>query len=104
MSEPRDSLLRSVFDRVDRIATQSANSVVRTDLLADVVSASTRLEARLRRRAERQATWVWHLWHLPSESDVRRISGQLAALEARLRDVSERLDERDGEASEARPE
>jgi hypothetical protein len=102
MSEPTESLLRSVFDRVDRIATQSANAVVRTDVLADVVSASTRLEARLRRRAERQATWVWHLWHLPSESDVRRISGQLAALEARLRDVSERLDERDGDASEAR--
>jgi hypothetical protein len=86
---------RSAVDRADRAVTPTANTFVRTDLFADAVSAATRLEARLRRRVERQATWVWHAYHLPSSGDVRRISAQLAALEARVRDVQERLEDLD---------
>jgi Uri superfamily endonuclease len=86
---------RSAVDRADRMVTPTANSFVRTDIFADAVSAATRLEARLRRRVERQATWVWHVYHLPSSGDVRRISAQLAALEARVRDMQERLEDLD---------
>lgn len=92
---------RSLVDAADRLVTPAANSFVRTDAFADLVSAATRLEVRLRRRMERHATWYWHQFHLPSAGDIRRVSSQLAALEARVRDVSERLEDHEA-ASQAR--
>lgn len=92
---------RSLVDAADQIVTPAANSLVRTDAFADIVSAVTRLEVRLRRRMERQASWYWHQFHLPSHGDMRRVFTQLAALEARLRDVSERLEDHEA-ASAAR--
>jgi hypothetical protein len=92
---------RSLVDSADRLVTPAANSFVRTDAFADLVSTVTRLEVRLRRRMERQATWYWHQLHLPSSGDIRRVSSQLAALEARVRDVSERLEDHEA-ASQAR--
>jgi Uri superfamily endonuclease len=93
-------LWRSVVDSADRLVTPTANNVVRTDLFADLVSAMTRLEVRLRRRIDRQMTQVWHLYRLPSAVDMRRVLIQLAALEARLRDITERLDDLDASRSE----
>ena len=97
-------LWRSVVDSADRIITPTANNVVRTDLFADVVSAATRLEARLRRRVDRQMNQVWHLYRLPSTVDMRRVLTQLAALEARLRDIAERLDDLDAAGEEREPQ
>jgi hypothetical protein len=94
---------RSIVDGADRIVTPAANNVVRTDFFADLVSAATRLEIRMRRRVERQATWYWHQLNLPSVGDVRRVSAQLAAIEARVRDLSERLEDHEA-ASEERAE
>lgn len=91
---------RSAVDNADRLVTPAANSFVRTDLFADLVSTVTRVEARVRRRIERQATWYWHQFHLPSAGDVRRVSAQLAAIEARVRDVSERLDDHEAASAE----
>jgi Uri superfamily endonuclease len=96
-------LWRSVVDRADRLITPAANNVVRTDLFADVVSAMTRLEVRLRRRIDRQMTQIWHLYRLPSTVDMRRALTQLAALEARLRDITERLDDLDTTRAEREP-
>jgi hypothetical protein len=90
--------MRRVADRADRLVTPAADRLVRTDLVADMVSTVTRLEAQLRRRVERQATWLLHVYHLPSSSDVRRVSAQLSALDARLRDMSERLDDIDADS------
>ena len=91
---------RSLVDAADRLVTPAANSFVRTDAFADIVSAATRLEVRMRRRLERQATWYWHQFHLPSSGDMRRVFTQLAALEARLRDVSERLEDHEAASAE----
>jgi hypothetical protein len=82
-------------DTADRVVTPAANSFVRTDLFADLVSAATRLEVRLRRRMERQASWYWHQLQLPSAGDMRRVLAQLAALEARVRDISEQMEDRE---------
>ncbi|MGH2761695.1 MAG: hypothetical protein ACRDLD_03805 [Thermoleophilaceae bacterium] len=83
------------MDTADRVVTPAANSFVRTDLFADLVSAATRLEVRLRRRMERQASWYWHQLQLPSAGDMRRVLAQLAALEARVRDISEQMEDRE---------
>lgn len=92
---------RGFVDSADQVVTPAANNFVRTDLFADLVSAATRIEVRIRRRLERQATWYWHQLYLPSAGDMRRVLAQLAALEARVRDVSERLEDHEA-ASEAR--
>lgn len=86
-------LWRSAVDRADALITPVANGVVRTDTFADAVSAMTRLEVRMRRLVERQMTSLLHVYSLPSFTDTRRIQSQLAALEARLRDMGERFDD-----------
>jgi len=74
---------------------------VRTNAFADTVSVVTRLEAGLRRRAERQSTSLLHAFNLPTAVDVRELRAQLAAVEARLRDVAERLEEEQEAAARA---
>jgi hypothetical protein len=89
---------RSMVDQVDGIVSPRADSFVRTNVFADTVAAMIRLEAQVRRRVERETGRLWHFWNLPTATDVRRVRSQLSAVEARLRDVSERLEE----AEEAR--
>ena len=89
---------RPLVDGVERAVTPPANQLVRSSLFADAVSIATRLEIRLRRRAERQSTWLLHQWNLPTAGDIRRMRAQLAAMEARLRDISERLEDQQLEA------
>lgn len=84
---------RRVVNRVDRLISPRADRLVRTNLFADTVAALTRLEVQSRRRLERQATWLLHVYNLPSASDTRRILARVSAVEARLRDISERLEE-----------
>ena len=93
MSSSRTPAWRAVVDRIDRIVTPPADALVRTNLFADAIAATTRLEVQLRRRVEKQTAWVWHLWNLPTAGDVRRVQAQLSAVEARVRDMSERLEE-----------
>lgn len=84
---------RPLVDGIDRRVTPPANNLVRTNAFADAVALATRLEVRLRRRIERQSTWLLHQYNLPTATDVRKMRAQLAAVEARLRDVSERLED-----------
>lgn len=87
---------RTVVDGVDRLITPQANAFVRTNVFADLLAIATRLEVQARRRVERQTTWAWHLWNLPTAGDVRRVRAQLSVLEGRLRDISERLEDYEG--------
>jgi hypothetical protein len=82
-----------MVDRLDRTVSPRADAVVRTNVFADSVAAMIRLEAQVRRRLEHQSARIWHLYNLPTATDIRRMRGQLASMEARLRDVSERLEE-----------
>jgi hypothetical protein len=84
---------RPLVDGIDRRVTPPANQLVRTNMFADTVAVITRLEARLRRRVERQSTWLLHQYNLPAAGDIRKVRAQLAALEARIRDMSERLED-----------
>jgi hypothetical protein len=88
---------RPLVDEIDRRVTPPVNRLVRTNLFADSVAMMTRLEVRLRRRIERQSTWLLHQYNLPAAADIRKVRAQLAAVEARLRDVSERLEDQQRE-------
>jgi hypothetical protein len=93
---------RPLVDGIDRAVTPPANKLVRTNLFADSVAAMTRLEVRLRRRVERQSTWLLHQYNLPTAEDIRKVRAQLAAVEARLRDVTEQLEDQKQDAAAAR--
>lgn len=84
---------RPLVEGVDKVITPPANALVRTNQFADVVATFTRVEARLRRRLEAQSNWWLHQWNLPTATDARRTRAQLAAVEARLRDLDERLED-----------
>jgi hypothetical protein len=87
---------RQAVHRLDRFVTPPADAFVRTNLFADSIAALTRLEGQLRRRMERQTTMVMHMFNMPTATDVKKVRGQLAALEARLRDLSEQLEDQRG--------
>jgi hypothetical protein len=84
---------RSAVNRFDRLVTPKADAFVRTNLFADALAALTRMEVQVRRRAERQTSMILHLANLPTAGDMRRIRAQLATVEARLRDMTEYLEE-----------
>ncbi len=93
MSSSSTPKWRSVVDAVDQVVTPTANRVVRTDLFADAVAAATRLEVQVRRRMQRQTGALWSALTLPSATEQRRLHAQVASLEARVRDLTERLEE-----------
>jgi hypothetical protein len=96
--KPAASWWRPLVDGVDRRVTPPANRLMRTNLFADYIAVATRLEARLRRRIERQTTWLLHQYNLPAAGDIRKVRAQLATVEARIRDMSERLEDMQHEA------
>jgi hypothetical protein len=93
---------RPLVNGLDKRITPPANRLVRTNLFADTVAVVTRVEVRLRRRAERQSTWLLHQYNLPAAGDIRKMRAQLAAVEARLRDMSERMEDAERDARAAR--
>jgi hypothetical protein len=84
---------RPIVNGIDKRVTPPANNLVRTNLFTDGVAMATRLEVRVRRRLERQSTWLLHQYNLPTAGDIRKMRAQLAAVEARLRDMGERLED-----------
>lgn len=93
MSTSSSPRWRSVVDAVDQVVTPNANKLVRTDVFADAVAAATRLEVQVRRRMQRQTGALWSALNLPSATEQRRLHAQVASLEARVRDLTERLEE-----------
>lgn len=67
--------------------------MVRTEQFADIASTLARIQADVQRRAERSLRQTWHFWNLPTGSDVKRMSEQIASLERRVRDLSKQLEE-----------
>jgi hypothetical protein len=88
---------RPLVDGIDKRVTPPANKLVRTNLFADTVATMTRLEVRLRRRLERQSTWLLHQYNLPTANDIRKVRAQLASLEARIRDLAETVEDQQRE-------
>jgi hypothetical protein len=96
---PNAPAWRNIVTRLDGFVTPPADAFVRTNLFADSIAAMTRLEVQVRRRMERQTTMLLHMVNLPTAADIKKVRAQLAALEARLRDLSEQLDDRREDAA-----
>lgn len=92
-NQRRTPTWRTVVDAVDDTVTPTANRLVRTSLFADVVAAATRLEVQVRRRMQQQTGALWSTLNLPTGTDQRRLHAQVASLEARVRDLTERLED-----------
>jgi hypothetical protein len=95
MSEAKP-LWRRLFDAVEQTVSPQLEQFVRTDQFADLAAVVARMQSDMQRRAERAMRQAWHFWNLPTGSDVKRVSEQLASLERRVRDLAKQLDDQGG--------
>jgi hypothetical protein len=86
---------RPLMDAVGGALTPPIHRLARANGFADVVGAATRLEVWMRRRAARHTTWLLHQYNVPSADDIRKVRAQLETAEARMRDVWDRLEDRE---------
>jgi len=83
-------LWRRGFDTVDRRIAGPAEAAARSDALADALTIALRLRQRAQREVEKRTRRVLHLANLPTATDVRRLSEQVAALRREVRELEER--------------
>jgi polyhydroxyalkanoate synthesis regulator phasin len=83
-------LWRQAFDAVDRRIAGPVEGAARSDVFGDVLALTVRAERRLRRELERRTRRALHFANLPTASDVRRLSEQVAELRRELRELEER--------------
>jgi hypothetical protein len=76
------------FRRAERTVARPLEHVVVSPTAVDAIVRLAAMQAGVQRRAERALTAYLHLWHLPSLTDVRRLSQQMSQLERRIRELS----------------
>ena len=81
---------RQVFDAVDRRVAAPVEAGTRSDAFGDLVAVSWRLSRRVQQEMERRSRRALHLLNLPTATDVRRLSEQVAALRRELRELQDR--------------
>jgi polyhydroxyalkanoate synthesis regulator phasin len=87
---PSKPLWRQVFDAVDQRVAGPVETGTRSDAFTDVVAVAWRLNRRVQREVERRTRRALHLVNLPTATDVRRLSEQVAALQRELRELQDR--------------
>jgi polyhydroxyalkanoate synthesis regulator phasin len=85
-----EPLWRQVFDAVDRRIAGPVESAARSDAFGDSLALALRVQRRVQRGIERRSRRLLHLANLPTATDVRRLSEQVAALRREVRDLEER--------------
>jgi hypothetical protein len=94
-----------VFRSAERRVARPLERFVESPVAVDAIVRVAGLQAAAQRRAERALTAYLHLWHLPSLTDVRRLSQQMSQLDRRVRELSRgdavppAVKERDGRAA-----
>jgi polyhydroxyalkanoate synthesis regulator phasin len=83
-------LWRQAFDAVDRRIAGPVEGAARSDLFGDLLALGLRAERRLQRELERRTRRALHFANLPTATDVRRLSEQVAELRRELRELEER--------------
>jgi hypothetical protein len=83
-------LWRRTFDTVDRHIARPAEAVARSDAFGDALTLGLRLRRRAQREVEKRTRRALHLVNLPTATDVRRLSEQVAALRREVRALEER--------------
>jgi hypothetical protein len=93
MAPPKPPLWRQAFDAVEGRVAPPAERAVQTDLFADAVALAFRGRRRIEREIERQSRRALHLVNLPTATDVKRVSEQLAALQRQTRALERQLEQ-----------
>jgi polyhydroxyalkanoate synthesis regulator phasin len=83
-------LWRKAFDAVDSRVAGPVEAGAHSDLFGDLVTLNVRLARRAQREVERRTRRVLHMANLPTATDVRRLSEQVAALQRQLRELEDR--------------
>ena len=91
MPPSKPPLWRQAFDAVEGRIAPPAERAVQTDLFADAVALAFRGRRRIQREIERQSRRALHLVNIPTATDVKRVSEQLAALQRQTRALEHRL-------------
>jgi hypothetical protein len=93
------------FRSAERRVARPLERFVESPVAVDAIVRLAGLQATAQRHAERALTAYLHLWHLPSLTDVRKLSRQMSQLERRVRELSREEavppteEERDGGAA-----
>lgn len=83
-------LWRRTLDAVDRRVAGPVEGAARSDAFGDALTLALRLQGRTQRMVEKRTRRVLHLVNLPTATDVRRLSEQVAALVREVRELEER--------------
>jgi polyhydroxyalkanoate synthesis regulator phasin len=83
-------LWRQAFDAVDRRIAGPVEGAARSDAFGDLLALTVRAERRMQREIERRTRRALHFANLPTATDVRRLSEQVAELRRELRELEER--------------
>jgi len=81
---------RQAFDAVERRVAGPLEASVGSELFNDLVALNLRLARRTQRGIERRTRRALHLVNLPTATDVRRLSEQVAELRRELRELEDR--------------
>ena len=76
-------LWRQAFDEVDKRVSGPVEAGAHSDLFGDLVTLQIKLARRAQREVERRTRRVLHVVNLPTATDVRRLSEQVAVAAAR---------------------
>ena len=93
MASSKPPLWRQAFDAVEGRIGPPAERAVQTDLFADAVALALRGRRRVQREVERQSRRALHLVNIPTATDIKRVSEQLAALQRQTRALEHRLEQ-----------
>jgi hypothetical protein len=97
-TKPNTPAWRRAFDAVERRIARPVESGVRTDAFNDTMTVLFRTRRELQRAIEKRTRHALHLVNLPTATDVKRLSEQVAALHREVRALERERDERDERA------
>ena len=83
-------LWRKAFDAVDSRVAGPVEAGAHSDLFGDLVTLNVRIARRAQREVERRTRRLLHMANLPTATDVRRLSEQVASLQRQLRELEDR--------------
>ena len=86
--------LRAVY-RLERAVGEPVETAVRTETYFNLMTTATRTTKTAKRKVTGASTRALHLLNLPAGTDVRRMREQLARMERRINQLSERVEELD---------
>jgi polyhydroxyalkanoate synthesis regulator phasin len=83
-------LWRKAFDAVESRAAGPVEAGAHSDLFGDLLTLNVRLARRAQQEVERRTRRLLHMANLPTATDVRRLSEQVASLQRELRELQDR--------------